>query len=176
MRRAFLSLLGVLIAFLFVMPVTAGEIKIGEPKEINGMAIAAVYLQAVMMDPREKTKGVPDIHLEADIHAVEGNPYGFGERDWFPYLEISYRIEKVGTEWSTSGSLVPMTANDGPHYGDNVALDGPGEYELTYDIIAPVRHGFYRHTDKETGVPEWWAPFQVTWTFKYIGVGKKGGY
>ncbi|MDP7215033.1 MAG: iron transporter [Rhodospirillales bacterium] len=34
----------------------------------------------------------------------------------------------------------------------------------------------YRHTDKETGVGAWWAPFHVEWSFKYLGTGKKGGY
>ncbi|MBU6441562.1 MAG: iron transporter, partial [Betaproteobacteria bacterium] len=36
---------------------------------------------------------------------------------------------------------------------------------------------FFRHMDKETGVPEWWAPFVKSWDFTYVGgVGHKGGY
>ncbi len=154
----------------------AGELPIGDPVEKNGMEIAAVYLQPVKMDPMEAMSGMKDVHLEADIQAAKGNPNGFGEGEWIPYLEIAYKIEKIGSNWSTHGSFMPMIASDGPHYGSNVALDGPGEYKLDYEIIPPIRNGLYRHTDKETGVGDWWAPFNVKWSFKYLGTGKKGTY
>jgi uncharacterized protein involved in high-affinity Fe2+ transport len=35
---------------------------------------------------------------------------------------------------------------------------------------------FGRHTDKETGVAEWFKPFTLEWDFVYSGIGKKGGY
>lgn len=42
---------------------------------MNEMELAAVYLQPIDMEPRGM--GLPaakaDVHLEADIHAVEGN-------------------------------------------------------------------------------------------------------
>ena len=154
----------------------AGEKPIGDPVEKNGMEIAAVYLQAITMEPTEPMSGRKDIHLEADIHAVKGNKNGFGEGEWIPYLEISYKMGKVGSDWSTHGSFMPMIAADGLHYGANVALDGPGEYTLDYEIIPPMRNGLYRHSDKETGVGIWWAPFHVEWTFKFLGAGKKGSY
>lgn len=51
------------------------EYPAGEPIKINDMEIAAVYLQPIDMEPRGM--GLPaakaDIHLEADIHATEGN-------------------------------------------------------------------------------------------------------
>lgn len=54
----------------------------GEPNTINELEIAAVHLQPIDMEPRGM--GLPaaksDIHLEADIHAVEGNKNGFGGR------------------------------------------------------------------------------------------------
>ena len=69
-----------------------------------------------------------------------------------------------------------MIASDGPHYGDNVNLDGPGKYALTYRISPPDPAVFPRHFDRETGVSDWWPPFELNWEFVYTGTGKKGGY
>jgi periplasmic iron binding protein len=155
----------------------AGEHPIGDPVEKNGMEIAAVYLQPVMMEPMLPGMMEPtDIHLEADIHAAKGNQNGFGEGEWVPYLGITYQISKVGGDWSTGGAFMPMVASDGPHYGENIKLDGPGKYLVRYRIAPPPINGFYRHTDKETGVGEWWMPFDLEWEFIYAGAGKKGGY
>lgn len=155
----------------------AGEVPIGEPVEINGMEIAAIYLQAVKMEPMMPGMAMPkDIHLEADIRAAKGNPNGFGAGEWIPYLGITYLIQKVGSDWQSVGHFHPMIASDGPHYGANVRLNGPGKYRLTYKITPPAYQGFYRHFDKETGVGEWWAPFALEWEFTYVGTGKKGGY
>ncbi len=147
----------------------AGERPIGDPVDKNGMEIAAVYLQPVKMDHAALTTGRKDVHLEADIHAVKGNRNGFGAGEWIPYLGIAYRIEKVGSNWSAHGSFMPMIASDGPHYGVNMGLDGPGEYKLDYEISPPPSRDMHRHTDKETGVGAWWAPFHVKWSFKYPG-------
>jgi hypothetical protein len=154
----------------------AGEVLIGEPVEKNGMEIAAVYLQPTKMEPMLPGMGDADIHLEADIHALAGNKNGFGAGEWMPYLGISYHIRKVGSDWSTVGSFMPMVASDGPHYAANIKLSGPGKYQLRYHIDPPPYQGFFRHTDKETGVGQWWAPFDLDWEFAYVGTGKKGGY
>lgn len=155
----------------------AAETKIGKDIRKNGLDIGAVYLQPVVMDPMLPGMDEPtDVHLEADIHAIKDNPNGFGPGDWVPYLGITYRIAKEGSPWIESGAFMPMVAIDGPHYGANVKLDGPGKYKLTYHILPPPYQGFYRHTDKETGVGAWWAPFDVQWEFSYAGTGKKGGY
>ncbi len=157
--------------------IIAGEVPIGEPHEINGMEIAAIYLQAVKMEPvLPGMMDIKDIHLEADIHALEGNKNGYGEGEWIPYLTIAYQINKKGSNWSKVGNLMPMIASDGMHYGDNVKLNGPGKYHLRYHIQPPVAKGFARHTDKETGVGKWYKPFDVEWDFSYVGTGKKGGY
>lgn len=154
------------------------ETPIGEPVERNGMEIAAVYLQPIVMEPegiylpREKS----DIHLEADIHATRKNPNGFGAGEWIPYLKITYTIINLDTVKKISGELLPMVASDGPHYGANVKMMGIGNYRLIYRIEPPVVNGFGRHTDRETGVAPWWEPFEVEWTFQYFGPGKKGGY
>ncbi len=156
--------------------VAAGEHPIGDPVELNGMEVAAVYLQPTMMEPMLPGMGKADIHLEADIHAIKGNNNGFGEGEWIPYLDISYTITKKGSEWSITGHFMPMVASDGPHYANNIKLDGPGKYHLKYHIKPPAYNGFYRHTDKETGVGAWWVPFNLEWDFAFVGVGKKGDY
>lgn len=154
----------------------AGEVPVGEPVEINGMEVAAVYLQPTMMEPMLPGMGNKDIHLEADIHAIQGNQNGFGAGEWMPYLDISYTITREGSDWSTTGHFMPMVASDGPHYADNIKLNGPGKYHLKYHIKPPAYSGFYRHTDKETGVGAWWTPFDLEWDFTFVGVGKKGDY
>ena len=77
--------------------------------------------------------------------------------------------------------MMPMVANDGAHYGDNVKLKGPGKYKLKYRINPPsadshnVHNHFGRHTDRLTGVRPWFKPFEVEYEFTYVGIGKKGG-
>jgi uncharacterized protein involved in high-affinity Fe2+ transport len=46
-------------------------------------------------------------------------------------------------------------------------MNGPGQYRVTYRIAPPADGVFWRHIDKETGVPEWWKPVTVSFTFKY---------
>jgi len=174
-RESVLSL--VLVAVLAASSVaTAAEQPIGEPVELNGMEIAAIYLQPVKMEPQMPTEDKADVHLEADIHAIKGNNNGFGAGEWMPYLTVTYTLTKKGSDWSATGPFVPMVASDGPHYGDNVKLDGPGKYHLAYRISPPPLRGFFRHFDKETGVGKWWAPFTVEWDFTFVGTGKKGSY
>jgi len=158
----------------------AAEYPIGKPAERGGMEIGAVYLQPVEMDPPGlmRPAAESDIHLEADIHATADNDNGFPEGEWIPYLTVRYELRKQGGQPS-SGDLMPMVANDGPHYGDNVRLDGPGRYHLKFSVMPPGAAGmshFGRHVDKETGVGPWFAPFELEYDFVYAGTGKKGGY
>ena len=166
---------------VFSLAANAAETPIGKPHVEGGMEVAAVYLQPIEMDPpgmmRDAAKS--DIHLEADIHAVKGNKYGFGEGDWIPYLVVKYELSKEGDKNILKGDFMPTVASDGPHYGDNIKLMGPGKYTLKYFISPPKQeHGshFGRHIDKETGVGPWFKPFVATYKFTYAGTGKKGGY
>lgn len=155
----------------------SGEIGIGGPVVMDGLIFRPVYLQAVHMAPAlPGSAGNFDAHLELDIHADKNNPQGFEPGAWIPYLTVSYRLNKLGSDWSAFGTLRAMTANDGPHYGANVKFDGPGKYRLTLRILPPPYAGFLRHTDKETGVAPWWSPIEKSWDFAYVGVGHKGGY
>lgn len=160
--------------------VQAAETPVGKHQIVSGMEIGAVYLQPVKMDMEgmmlDATKS--DVHLEADIHAIKGNPNGFAEGDWVPYLVVKYELEKVGGK-KQAGNMMPMVANDGPHYGDNVKMQGPGKYKLKLSILPQSFNKgamFGRHVDKETGVGPWFKPFDLNYEFVYAGTGKKGGY
>lgn len=157
--------------------VAAKEYPIGTPHQVAGMEVAAVYLQPIEMDPPGMMRPAKDsdIHLEADIEAMKGNQNGFAEGDWVPYLGGTYEFTKVGDSQVLKGNLMPMVASDGPHYGDNVKLLGPGKYKLKF-TITPPGHDFGRHVDKETGVDPWFQPFTVEYEFTFAGTGKKGTY
>jgi len=160
---------------------SALEYPIGQPGLLNGMEVAAVYLQPIEMEPADimRPAADSDIHLEADIHATAGNANGFAEGDWIPNLKIEYVLIRLDDNWRTGGMLMPMVASDGPHYGDNVKLTGPGKYKLTFTVDTRGADGsahFGRHVDKETGVGPWPEPFSVDYEFTFAGIGKKGGY
>jgi hypothetical protein len=157
------------------------EYPIGKPQVRDGMEIAAVYLQPVAMEPAGMMRDAKasDIHLEADIKATDKNANGFAEGAWVPYLSVSYELRKQGANDVIKGPMMPMVASDGPHYGDNVKLAGPGRYTLRLTVSPPgadAHSHFGRHTDKETGVGPWFKPFSLDYEFVYAGVGKKGGY
>jgi uncharacterized protein involved in high-affinity Fe2+ transport len=150
-------------------PAAAREFYVGGPVHIQDMEIVANYLVGVEMAPMSMpmARGADVIHLEADVHATADNKYGYPDGAWVGYLTISYAIEKVGAPWRAAGVLKPMTAKDGPHYADNLKMAGPGKYKVTYRFSSPEGNGFYRHVDKETGVPAWWRPFTTTFVFTY---------
>ena len=157
----------------------AAEYPAGDPQMVAGMEVGAVYLQPIEMDPEGMMKPAAetDIHLEADIHAARDNTNGFAEGDWIPDLGITYDLENADGSYKTSGVFMPMVASDGPHYGDNVKLAGEGKYKLTFHIKPPgAESHFGRHVDKETGVAEWFKPFDASYEFIYAGTGKKGAY
>ena len=161
-------------------PALALEYPIGVPQQRAGMEIAAVYLQPIEMEPEGMMRPArdSDVHMEADIKAAKGNTNGFAEGDWIPYLVVKYELTREGGP-TLKGDFMPMVANDGPHYGDNVKLSGPGKYKLKLLIQPPSANAhahFGRHVDKETGVGEWFKPVTVEFEFPYAGTGKKGAY
>jgi uncharacterized protein involved in high-affinity Fe2+ transport len=157
------------------------EYPIGKPQVREGMEVAAVYLQPIAMEPAAMMRDATasDIHLEADIKATDKNRNGFADGAWVPYLVVRYELVKRGGSAKIAGTMMPMVASDGPHYGDNVKLQGPGNYKLVLSIAPPgsdTNSHFGRHADRETGVAPWFKPFTVEYEFVYAGVGKKGGY
>ena len=162
----------------------AVEYPIGSPQNVAGMEVAAVYLQAIDMEPEGHMRKAADadIHLEADIRALANNPNGFPEGFWVPHLLVKYELTKLPSGDVVKGDMMPMVASDGPHYGDNVKLKGPGKYKVKFTIYAPnakentAGAHFGRHTDRATGVRPWFKPVETEWEFTFAGVGKKGGY
>jgi uncharacterized protein involved in high-affinity Fe2+ transport len=114
----------------------AKEYPIGAPQEKNGMEIGAVYLQPIEMDPPGVMRPAKDsdLHLESDIKAAKDNKNGFAQGDWIPYLAVDYELTKLDGNETRKGEFMAMVANDGPHYGDNVKMMGPGKYRLTLTI------------------------------------------
>ena len=165
----------------FAAPALALEYPIGVPQQKAGMEIAAVYLQSIEMEPEGMMRKASesDIHIEADIHALANNPNGFEEGAGIPYLLVKYEVAKIGDSYTVAGDFMAMVANDGPHYGENIKLAGPGKYKVKYTILPPSANPhahFGRHTDRATGVRPWFKPFEVEYEFTYVGIGKKGGY
>ena len=155
---------------LLAGPALGREYFVGGPVHANDMEIVANYLVGIEMAPMPAgmaMQGADVIHLEADVHATADNVYGYPDGSWVPYLTIEYSLVKIGSDWTAKGRLLPMTASDGPHYANNLKMDGPGSYQLTYRFVPPEANGFYRHIDKETGVKEWWAPFEQKFSFAY---------
>ena len=92
----------------------------------------------------------------------------FAEGAFIPYLSVSYVLTRDDDRtFHKSGLLYPMVSKTGPDYGTGVLLAGPGSYRLTYIVSPPPSHGVMRHTDKASGVPDWWKPITASWTFAY---------
>ena len=115
------------------------------------------------------------IHLEADIHATEGNRNGFAKDEFVPYLVVHYTIEpldgggKAGSTQPIKGTMMPMVARDGMHYGASIEMPTAGHYKLTYAIEPPSAGGLGRHADRATGVEPWWKPFEASFDWDYPG-------
>lgn len=177
MRKTLFGL-ALAVAAICSAPALAAEHSMGDPVVIDGMIIHPVYLQPVHMAPMLPGMNDPkfDAHLEVDIHADKDNKQGFPPGSWMPYLTVSYLLQKEDSDWSTFGTMMVMSADDGPHYGVNVKFDGPGKYRLSLKMMPPPYNSYFRHTDKETGVPEWWTPIEKSWAFTFVGNGHKGAY
>jgi len=148
----------------------AREYPIGGPVQTHDMEIASSYLTGIEMAPMPPgmVMDKDSVHLETDVHATADNKYGLSNGEWVPYLSISYSLVKEGApDYKQIGTLLPMVAKDGAHYANNVKMDGPGTYTVVLRYESPQINGFFHHVDKETGLPECWAPITETFTFKY---------
>lgn len=186
-RKSLINHIPMLFAFLVTLtaPVSsalASEFKLsnkeGERIVKNQMTIEGAYMQPIELEekrenlPREKS----DAYFVAHIKAASAHPHGFSKFAWIPYLNVSYTLEKLDSSWKSEGPLTAAIGKFGPHYGTNVKLDGAGKYRYTVRVAAPnngAKGGIDRLVDWENGI-KWWQPFEVSWTFTYLGVGKKG--
>ena len=138
---------------------------------------ALIWINPVTMEPTVNGTGQkPDIHDELDQHALKGNDWGYGAGEWISNCQVACVITKEGSDWSNVFPLMYMVANDGPHYGRNVALDGPGKYDEECTIYPPDNGQFFRHTDSEDGVGPWFNAYTIKGSFTWLGKGKAGGY
>lgn len=143
------------------------EYPIGDEVERNQMRIAAVWLPPVQMEGMPGPASSDMIHIEADIHATEGNRNGCPKDEFIPYLKVHYVIEPAGGAEAVRGEMMPMVARDGWHYGASIPTPKPGRYKLTYTIEPPTIAG--RHSDPATGVDPWWKPFEVSFEWEFEG-------
>ena len=151
------------------------EYPIGDEVDATeaGLKVAAVYLKPVVMEPAQKAglkADQSDIHLEADISALENNPLGFGVGEFVPYLTVKYKLVHKDSGKTQEGSFMPMNAGDGSHYGANIKMLGAGTYNLTFLIDSPEKQDFLIHTDKDTGVHGtfWKKPIELSWEFPFV--------
>ena len=149
-------------------PAFAG--MIGEPLQREGLEISAHAETGGTLDhtPGGMARGEGALFLVADVRAAKDEPHGFAEHSFIPYLSISYALTKDGAPtYKQAGLLYPAASKTGPRYAAGALLSGPGTYHLTYIISPPSAHGMMRQTDKAGGVPDWWKPITVNWTFTY---------
>jgi uncharacterized protein involved in high-affinity Fe2+ transport len=146
------------------------EFPIGDDIEVFPLNVAGVYFQPVDMEPAMGLSAAEsDIHIEADISALDGNNLGFGAGDWVPNLTVDYEITGPDGEANT-GTFMPMNATDGPHYGANIKMGDAGTYKVKFIIKSPAENGHMVHTDKVTGVEGrfWNDPLVADWdVFQY---------
>lgn len=149
------------------------EYPIFEDVKAGFLNVSGVYFQPVPMTDGSTIEG-KDIHIEADISALENN-FGYGVGDWVPYLSIGYKVTAQDGNVVAEGTFMPMSASDGPHYGANIAMPGQGTYTLEFTINNPGE-SYLLHTDAETGpgATSWddgvsW-PLVVTEQWDYVPV------
>ena len=148
------------------------EYPVGDDIELFPLNVAGVYFQPVDMVPA--SAGLPasqsDIHIEADISALEGNNLGYGAGDFVPFLTVDYEISQANG-WKINGTFMPMSASHGPHYGANLKLNGIGDYHIKFIIKSPEALNYVLHIDETTGVPGrfWTSPLVAEWDFLFAG-------
>ncbi len=126
------------------------EYPIFEDEEVGFLNVSAVYFQPVPMSNGNGNTEDFNIHLEADISALE-NTVGFGVGDWVPYLTVDYDLIASDGSSAASGTFMEMSASDGPHYGANIKLPNADTYTVKFTIHSPEENGYLLHTDAETG-------------------------
>ena len=138
------------------------EQPLGDDVHVGPLVVGGVYFQPVDMEPEVGTPA-------AD------NKLGYGAGDFVPGLTVDYTIADKSGNVVQQGTLMPMNASDGPHYGLNLPKLDAGTYDVTFTIKPPS--GWLLHTDKTTGVegrfwteplvaefPDWqWDPTAVSW-------------
>lgn len=128
------------------------EIPIFEDIEAAFINVNAVYFQPVPMAPGQENYEDFDLHIEADVSAME-NSLGYGVGDWIPYLTVDYQVihDNGAGDVAAEGTFMVMSASDGPHYGANIKLPNADTYSIEFTFHSPEDNGYLLHTDAETG-------------------------
>ena len=144
------------------------EIPVGDsgPQTNGPLQIDLVYFQAVDME--HGSMAMPpasesDMHFEIDVATTEeAAEWGYEADQYLPYLDITVIVTEKNTgEEIDLGTMMPMIASDGPHYGNNIKL-APGEYDVEVSVQSPGDK-FMLHTGKDSsGVKGrfWQEPLQ----------------
>jgi uncharacterized protein involved in high-affinity Fe2+ transport len=147
------------------------EYPIGQAQKFTIVQVAALYSKPADMEPSGMglSAANADVHLEANVTALQGNKLGFPVGAWIPYLTIDYQITAPGGKVS-KGSFMPMTSAHGQHYGANVKLGSAGTYKIAYTVHSPTDNGLMVHVDPTNGVTGsfWDAPLVASWDFNYL--------
>lgn len=147
------------------------EIPVGDsgPQTSGPLTVDLVYFQAIDME--QGSVLVPpasesDMHFEVDVATNEkAAEIGYEADQFMPYLEINVKIydQATGGLVKDLGTMMPMVASDGPHYGNNIKLE-PGEYRVEVEIPSPADK-FMLHTGKDTSAVDgrfWTEPLKFT--------------
>ena len=152
------------------------EQPLGDDVHVGPLVVGGVYFQPVEMEPQVGTPAAESsMHIEADIAAAADNKLGYGAGDFVSGLTVDYAIKDKSGNVVQEGTLMPMNASDGPHYGLNLPKLDAGTYDVSFMIKPPSV--WLLHTDKTTGVegrfwteplvaefPDWqWDPTAVSW-------------
>ena len=170
-----------LLVGLLNLRLVQAETPLGAPvtKPDAGLTITAAHEAPVAVEGSD-TSNQPlffpsdkaDLFLAVNIRGGKGNKNGFGAGEFIPYLSVSYTVQRQGGGEVQRGYLHALVGPKGMRYGNNVKLSGTGTYTLTLTIEPPIKVGFGRHTDLETGVSRWWKPLQAEWPLEYSALAK----
>jgi uncharacterized protein involved in high-affinity Fe2+ transport len=131
------------------------EIPVGDsgPQTNDALTVDAVYFQAV--DLEHGSMAMPaasesDMHFEIDVATNEkATEWGYEADQFLPYLDVTAVATNIDTgEEVDLGTMMPMIASDGPHYGNNISLE-PGNYNVVVTIASPA-DSFMLHTGKDS--------------------------
>ena len=143
------------------------DLGFSEVEIFSGVEMEFLNLNGVYFQPVDMTGGYSaedyDCHLELDVSALE-NDLGYGTGDWVPYLTDEYEVKSNDSDYTVSGTFMPMAASDGPHYGANLKMDGDGLYTVTFTVKFPDSSTYLIHTD-ETGPDAHEFPDAIVYTY-----------
>lgn len=173
--------IALLLVFLLNLRALKAETPLGAPvaRPDAGLTIAAAHEAPVAVEGSD-TSNQPlflspdkgDLFLAVNIRGGKGNKNGLGVGEFIPYLSVSYSLQRQGGGEVQRGYLHALVGPKGMRYGNNVKLSGSGTYTLILTIEPPIKVGFGRHTDLETGVSRWWKQLQVEWPLEYSALAK----